>query len=328
MCKKYANISLIKEPEILICVIYTQMYSDLSMKTTGVIVARFQTPFLHEGHFSLIRYVQERHNKVVIVLGVSPVKGSVRNPLDFYVRERMIKNAFPEIIVLPLPDRRNDTTWSNDLDQLLATTFHSEKFILYGSRDSFIPYYSGKNEVLEIPQTSDHSGTSLREQISDRVMGTEDFRSGLIYAYYNTYPKVYATLDIAIFKDNHSKLLLGRRNHEGKWRMLGGFSDPEDENYEAAALRELHEECGAIEVSAMSYEKSFKVDDWRYRNERDKIITLMFSCSHIFGDPKGSDDIDQVDWFTLQQIEDMIAKKEIVEEHFPQLKFLIAKYKN
>ncbi|HEY0067188.1 MAG TPA: NUDIX hydrolase, partial [Flavisolibacter sp.] len=69
------------------------------MSTTAVIIARFQTPYLHEGHQYLVGRIRAAHNKVVIVLGVSPVKGSRRNPFDFYTRERMIKSLYPETVV-------------------------------------------------------------------------------------------------------------------------------------------------------------------------------------------------------------------------------------
>jgi len=60
-----------------------------------------------------------------------------------------------------------------------------------------------------------------------------------------------------------------------EWRFLGGFADASDENYEAAANRELTEECGSVETGKMQYIGSAKIDDWRYRNEADKIITLF-----------------------------------------------------
>jgi bifunctional NMN adenylyltransferase/nudix hydrolase len=305
-----------------ICVNTTQ----INMKTTGVIVTRFQTPFLHEGHFELIRYVKERHNKVVILLGTSPVKGSTRNPLDFYTRERMVKQSFSEVVVLPLPDFKSDVTWSQNLDKLLTATFSMETFLLYGSRDSFIPYYSGKFKVEEIPQIGDFTASQLRHEISDKVMDTVDFRSGIIYAYSNMYPKTFTTVDIALFQDQHQRMLLGYRKVENQWRLPGGFSDPSDENYEAAALRELQEECGQIEVSPMRYEKSFKVQDWRYRNETDKIITLLFSCSHVFGQAQGSDDLDEVRWFPLNEIKEMQRKNELVPEHHPMIDHLLNTY--
>lgn len=293
------------------------------MKTTGVIIARFQTPYLHEGHFEIIHYVKERHNKVILLLGVSVVKGSVRNPLDFYTRERMVKKSFSDIVVLPISDSKSDIVWSQNVDKILSVTFPMEQFVLYGSRDSFIPYYHGKLKVEEIPHSGDHSATNLRLAISDKVMDSEDFRSGIIYAYYNMYPKTYTTVDIALFKDDRSFLLLGYRHVEGKWRLPGGFSDPTDENYEAAALRELQEECGSLEVSGMKYEKSFKVDDWRYRSENDKIITLLFSCSLVFGDAQASDDLDETKWFSIEDIERMVKEDSIAPEHKQMLEYFL-----
>jgi bifunctional NMN adenylyltransferase/nudix hydrolase len=296
------------------------------MKNTGVIIARFQTPYLHEGHFSLINYVKARHNRVVILLGVSPLKSSRKNPLDFYTREKLVRKHYPDVVVLPLSDTKYDTRWSSDLDNLLSITFPNEKFLLYGSRDSFIPHYTGKFDVSEIEQTGDNNASLLRDEICDKALDTLDFRCGVIYSNYNAYPKIYATVDMAVFRENHKQILLAQKESEGKWRFPGGFSDPADADFEAAVLRELHEECGSIEVGHVCYEKSFKVDDWRYKNEEDKIITTLFSSTLIFGDAKAGDDIYKVDWFDLHSLGALLQEAKVVEEHIPLIRYLIGKY--
>jgi len=53
------------------------------MNSIGVIIARFQTPYLHEGHKAVLQTVTKNHNKTVIVLGISPLRGGRKNPLDF-----------------------------------------------------------------------------------------------------------------------------------------------------------------------------------------------------------------------------------------------------
>jgi bifunctional NMN adenylyltransferase/nudix hydrolase len=296
------------------------------MKTIGVIIARFQSPYLHEGHRILIDSVTKHHNKTVIVLGVSPVLGSRKNPLDFHTREKMIKQHYPDAIVLPLPDHPLDTKWSQNLDSLLSNSFPGSGFKLYGSRNSFIPYYSGKLETVELPESGTHSATIIREQISDRVLNSEEFRTGIIYAYSNTYLKVYPTVDIAVFRNNKTELLLGRKDIDNKWRLLGGFSDPTDNSFEEAAARELKEECGPIEITEMAYEKSLRVNDWRYKHEADKIITTLFSADYIAGDLQGRDDIAEVKWFSLSSLATLMQQNQTASEHEPQLQWLLSKY--
>jgi len=295
-------------------------------KPTGVIIARFQTPSLHEGHLELIRQVKQKHNRVIIILGVSPVRGSRKNPLDYYTRERMIKQQFPEIIVLPLSDQKSDTVWSQKLDELLHSNFPHETFLLYGSRNSFMDTYSGKFKTEALPPVQDYNATAMREAISDKVFDTEEFRAGIIYNTYNLFPSVYATVDIALFRNNKTELLLGRKPNENVWRLPGGFSDPTDDNFEMAAARELQEECGAVETGPMRYVASLRVNDWRYRSEVNKIITTLFSTDLLYGEPAAGDDLQEVRWITVTDIPNLIAKGEINDTHIPLLAKLTEKY--
>jgi bifunctional NMN adenylyltransferase/nudix hydrolase len=248
------------------------------------------------------------------------------NPLDFLTREKMIKKEYADVVVLPLSDHPLDAKWSVNLDAMLANTFPGSAFSLYGSRGSFINYYTGKNQVIELPEHGGYNATEIREALKERVMDSVEFRSGIIYAYSNTYLKVYPTVDIAIFRNNKTEILLGKKDNDQKWRLIGGFSDPTDESYEAAALRELQEECGNIQVSAMTYEGSFRVNDWRYRNEKDKIITSLFSTDHISGDAQGSDDIAEVKWFVLPHVMELMNGSQTAAEHTPQLTRLLERY--
>lgn len=296
------------------------------MSNIGVIIARFQSPYLHPGHKALIENVHANHKKIVMVLGVSPVLGSKRNPLDFHTREQMIKKEYPNIVVLPLSDHPIDAAWSANLENLLSTTFPGNSFTLYGSRRSFISYYTGNLAIVELAETGNHSATLIRQQISDQVLNSVEFRTGVIYAYANMYDKVFATVDIALFRNNKSEILLGKKTIDNKWRLLGGFSDPTDDNFEAAAARELREECGPVETKEFTYEKSFRVDDWRYRNEADKIITTLFTTDFVSGTPQGSDDIAHVQWFSLNEVKQMFLQHETAPEHEPQLTHLLNKY--
>ncbi|WP_276479481.1 NUDIX domain-containing protein [Paraflavitalea pollutisoli] len=285
------------------------------MKHTGVIIARFQTPYLHEGHKYLLNEIRSKHNKIIIVLGVTPVKGSGRNPFDFYTRERMLKQFAPELIVLPLGDHPDDRIWSERLDNLLRNTFPQESFVLYGSRDCFIPYYSGSLAVVALPELGNHSATTIRDENADKVLDSVDFRMGINYAYHNKYDAVHPTVDIAVLRNGGTEVLLGKKPGAAGWRFPGGFADPTDGSYEDSAARELQEECGELVTGPLQYIGSARIDDWRYRKEADKIMTLFFKTSLISGEAVANDDLAELAWFTVDKLTAMIEEGAITPEH-------------
>lgn len=149
---------------------------------TGVIVGRFQVPYLHDGHRHLIDHVWKECDKLVFILGTS-TSIDERNPLDFHIRADMLKeymNYQDEVYIYDLQDRESDKEWSDYLDRLLDSL--EGGIFLYGSRDCFKDHYHGKYEVIDVPELEGHSGTKMRDEISYySSTSSEDFRAGIIY---------------------------------------------------------------------------------------------------------------------------------------------------
>ena len=197
---------------------------------------------------------------------------------------------------------------------------------MYGSRDSFIPYYSGKYKTIELPEHGDYNSTEIRKKYKDKVFNSQDFRAGIIYALYNQYEKVYPTVDVALFRNDKTELLLGKKEINNRWRFIGGYVDPTDLNYETAAKRELIEEAGALSFGTLQYEMSQQINDWRYKSEPDNIITTLFSCDYEGGHPKAQDDIIDVKWFKLTEIKVLMETKQTSPEHDKLFKYILKKY--
>jgi len=285
----------------------------------GVIVGRFQVHELHEAHIELIQSVCDVHDKVLIFLGLSPLMVTQNNPLDFESRKQMILKRFPDVNVLYIKDVNNDEAWSSKLDEQISDLVGpTSTVMLYGSRASFISLYHGKFPTTELMQESFISGTEIRKSISRKVKNTPEFRAGVIWAAYNQYPKVYPTIDVAIFNDDCTKLLMARKAFETKYRFVGGFADPRSVTYEADVRREVAEEAG-IDVSDPQYIGSVLVNDWRYRNEVDKIKTLFYKVKHVFGKPVAGDDVVEVRWFDI----DKLNSKNVLPGHMPLLEKLL-----
>ena len=279
----------------------------------GIIVGRFQVHELHQAHIDLITTVLSRHKKVILFLGLAHTKGTKNNPLDFEPRKQMLLEKFPTINVLYIADCRDDFIWSKHLDeQIKILTGADQTVVLYGSRDSFISHYTGKNETLELIPEVVISGTEIRKSISKSVMNDPNFRAGAIWLTYQTYDQVYTTVDVAIFNEQFSKILLARKPDETKYRFVGGFATPNSPNFETDARREVYEETG-LEISDPHYVGSAFIDDWRYRSEASKIKTILFMVKHIFGTPKASDDIIEVRWFDFSSpLNDILVPEHII----------------
>ncbi len=277
----------------------------------GVIIGRFQVPTLHEAHVDLIQSVLDRHARVIIFLGISAVKNSKANPLDFKHRKAAIEDKFANAVeVYGLDDKRDDVTWSNNLDTELHKWLNPmQSATLYGGRDSFISHYSGRYATCELEADVVVSATAIRKAIINNHPTSADFRAGLIAATGLKYPTAYQTVDIAIV-DNAGSILMVRKPEENKWRFVGGYSDPRSNSLEDDARRETQEETG-VEVGDIKYIGSTRIHDWRYRSGPDSIKTAFFLATYQFGAPKGQDDVAEARWLNIE----LLAKDNIMEEH-------------
>jgi bifunctional NMN adenylyltransferase/nudix hydrolase len=285
--------------------------------TIGTLVGRFQVHELHEAHHYLIKQVVDNHKKVILFLGVSKVVGTKKNPLDFDTRKKMIQHHYPDIVILALPDFGDDKRWSHELDKRIKEVYPIGDVLLYGGRDSFIPYYKnggGQFDCKELEQYTFVSGTEVRKMVSSEVKDSQDFRSGMIYQSYNQYPKVHPCVDIAILNEEEDKVLLAKRPFEDGWRFIGGFSKPTDVSYEHTVRRKISEDAGHnLSVNHPRYIGSCQIPDWRYQSEEDKILSILFITKKQFGRIDPSDDVSELKWWDISELEN--DEKIITKEH-------------
>jgi bifunctional NMN adenylyltransferase/nudix hydrolase len=291
----------------------------------GVIVARFQLHKLHEGQKEMINFVLNHHKKIILFLGIARAEGSKSNPLDFATRKAMVQADYPNLVILPVQDQKHDTVWSEILDQQISMPFGEKKALLYGSRDSFLPHYTGRHATTELTSAIDMSATQIRLEVSKEILQSEDFRAGIIHQSHAQRAKMYPTVDICAYNDK-GQILLAKKPHEFKWRFIGGFVDPSDDNLEMSARREFGEETSGSHITNLKYIMSRRVNDWRYKNEDSKIMTTLFLGRFAFGNAKPSDDIAELRWEDISYFTQLSKiKDEVVKGHQGLLSNLVTK---
>lgn len=285
-------------------------------KDLAVIIGRFQVPELSEQHIEIFETLFKNHDGVMAVVCLSSVQTTKNNPLDYASRQQMLKEAFPNLVIRYIKDIRDDLTWGHNLEAIVSSVADGkyEDVTLYGSKHNFIDHYiSREYDTKEIDQIIFTNPDNMLKSISTRKDKGKDFREGCFFAAHNQYDNPITTVDVAIIRktEDSYQLLLGRKEHETEYRFIGGFTECDSESFEDDAVREVKEECGDIEISEPQYIGSYKIDDWRYRNETRSIKTLFYMCRFISGNPIPSDDIFELKWFDILEI----TMDTLVQEH-------------
>jgi bifunctional NMN adenylyltransferase/nudix hydrolase len=280
----------------------------------SVIIGRFQTPYLHEGHQELIRAATSYSENVLVLIGCTSATGTDKNPMDFKTRQELF--AF-NCEVKPLHDMLSDIDWSDQIDKIISDLGFTEATIFGGKDNSIQGYYHGKHRVKIINDIGVHSSTALRKAVGmSNPKPSGDFRAGIIYAVENRYPIVYSTVDVAIKKDN--KYLVGKKGD--KYCFIGGFVDPSDRSLFEAAIREAREETGIANYGLGYYAGSIKIDDERYRGTKDSIMTNFFiteAFEEVNYDKIKDKEFKDFVWATKEELNDLLH-----DFHKPLLTFI------
>lgn len=260
--------------------------------------------------------LQRRHKKVVVFLGTNPVVSS-KNAIPFLLRAELFFTKYNyEIDAHSIPDAPDDRNWSQELDRRILELRPENPITLYGTQEGFVARYSGNHhcEILETTEDEIEDEEIPEAESLDLV----SLRAGMLINQANQFPAVYSAVDIALFRGDYTEVLLARKNYEARFRFPGGFAEPEDRSFEDAALRELGEECGELEVEDLIYLGSETIDDWRYRDTLDSIKTHFYACRLVDGEPQAADDIADVEWFKVGKLH----PDKLIPEHRPLLELL------
>lgn len=157
----------------------------------GIVIGRFQVPYLHAGHLHLLTTAQMHSNALLVLVGVAPEVFTPKNPLPYELRRAMVQSSFIAH-VQPLYDcPGDDVAWSRQIDDIVAAKMASLRQLrpntdimasLFHGRDSFAPHYKGRHSLVGVAEIPRVSGTELRSQVRAPERHLKEFCEGVIFA--------------------------------------------------------------------------------------------------------------------------------------------------
>lgn len=271
----------------------------------AVVVGTFQQIEIGAFEKAFINQLQNQYPEVIIVIASAPIPSSRNHPLDIETRKLMLEKEFPNAKIASFKKQISAQATSQALENAIIK-------VVGESKDCQLFVFKESNNLTQYELTYPIEWVDLPEYAphitSDADRSQEAYRVGVFQTVRAQYPKVFPTVDVAIVSGD--KVLLGRKPQQALFRFIGGFIDPEDDCFEDAAIREAEEETG-LKLTKARYIGTAKIDDWRYREEVDKIITSFFVAEYEGGIPIAQDDIEELRWFDIASL----TEQDFVEEH-------------
>lgn len=292
----------------------------LDLYDVAVTVGRFQVPCFHEGHKSLLSFIN-RFPRAHVFLGVSS-KTNLKNPLDYASRSFLVSQSYPDISVSHLPDMKHDIDWVRNLDRQIYSLFKDNRVILIGgAKDSFIKTYSisshgGRYPTYELNVADKSvSGTQMRSLV--KPLKSDHFRAGVIYANNSDNSLIDVCVDVIVTTAVRGErcILLGKKAGSNLYCLPGGFVDSDDKTTVEAAKRELLEETSvSVDINSFDIFMTQFIEDWRYDSNK-RLLSIVYyvngleDSSQLILDP--TDDLVSCDWVPLTFLK---SKKDSLEK--------------
>lgn len=245
----------------------------------GVIVGKFQTPALTDGHKTLIKLAAENSDELVIFIFNKEISFSLSNPLSYDTREKMLANFVINEVkkkahFYGLSDQKYASVLQKSIDDTLEIhhecgTKHTAT--LFGGPGNFAESYSGKFDAEIVNFVRSRTSSELRDIAYNTENATTIFNTALINALKWREPVChnYIVPIVTAFDGSEPVILVDSLPTMKKltiptFEVVGRF-----DSFAKQSIAELKDIFPTLMVTSGSQLESVRIDDWRFRHTHD-----------------------------------------------------------
>lgn len=135
------------------------------METSGFFVGRFNP--IHAGHERVIDHMLDSCGPAnsTVVIGSSNAPTSMRHFFSYSERRGLIKQLYPDIRVIGLPDFENDDDWLLAMDDLVSGVDGQHEPLFFGGSEEDVRFFTAAGRAVKILNRFD--GTTPKVSASE-----------------------------------------------------------------------------------------------------------------------------------------------------------------
>lgn len=248
------------------------------MNHIGIIVGRFQSPYVTEGHKAVIRIAAKAEDEIVFFLLDNKIPFSERNPLPYDIREKMLSTYMlgefkhKKFRFFALQEQKYAGSMQRAIDYTMTKNFDSkDAFTMYGGPGSYAERYGGLATVQMIDRIYGMNSGDARRCAYDMEVQTTNLLQGVIHALNYRSPVCYNYIvNVVLYDKGESTEILVVDDSRMRHHVLPTFEvNNAHSSFEAQAISEITKIIPTAILGNTTHVKSFKVADWRFRNSQD-----------------------------------------------------------
>ncbi len=251
----------------------------------GVVVGKFQTPWLVPDHMATLRTAATNTDEVAVFLLDMEVEFSTKNPFTYAYREKLLANYLTDSLkkkctIYKIRDEKYFSRLQENIDATLIKKYPADtKMTMFGN--GFVKDYDGICDVMILETNLGRTAAEARlDAMTLPYTPSENHGKGQAYAAYNRTRSCrnYVVVIMVVDLDGKKFLAINDKRYKKLTFPITQVNGDEDHLQAYASKLVKHEVPLATNVKFTAFKSFIQHYDWRFRASTDICVYHTYIC--------------------------------------------------